>query len=140
MNVTVLVCDEIRIELSGKLFIIGMYTGNIAIPHDDFVIPSINFLFSFDCALSDMPKKVAFEITMPGGVTNSSQLDVAPPEIKEHHTRWYMRHALGFQNTSLRSGKIEAKIVVDDREIIAGAPWIVIAPPQESIPVDPTNA
>lgn len=39
-----LICDDVRVEVNGKLIIIGLYTPNILIPQLPFVLPSLSFL------------------------------------------------------------------------------------------------
>jgi hypothetical protein len=43
-----LVCDDIRQENNGKFILIGLYMGNITVPHVPFVLPSIAFFQVFE--------------------------------------------------------------------------------------------
>ena len=56
-----LVCDDIRQETSGKFIVVGLYMGNITIPHVPFVLPSLAFLQVFE---SDRPGNFTFKIRL----------------------------------------------------------------------------
>lgn len=142
INATVLVCDEIRFETSGKLFLIGMYPANIAIPTDDVAVGQLIFLFHFDCPIDEPPSTIAFEVTLPGGEPQRSVIQVDKPEANPKHTRWLFRHALTIQGQSLRLGKIGVRVTVDGQELDVSSPWIellvtsptVSPPPSEQSP------
>ena len=131
MNATMLACDEIRFEATGKLFIIGMHPGNIAIIEDGAPVGQLIFLFSVDCELDVIPKEVVFEVALPGAEPQRTTVSVTPPEVGEGHTRWFMRHAMGVQNQPLRAGKIAAKVTADGNDPVVSAPWIKLLSPQE---------
>jgi len=43
-----LLCDEVRVEINGKLWIIGVYTPDMAVPQLPFVVPILTFVFWLD--------------------------------------------------------------------------------------------
>jgi len=43
-----LVCDDIRQENNGKFIVVGLYMGNITVPHVPFVLPSLAFFQVFE--------------------------------------------------------------------------------------------
>jgi len=56
-----LVCDDIRQENTGKFIVIGLYMGNITVPHVPFVLPSLAFLQIFE---SDNAGNFSFKIRL----------------------------------------------------------------------------
>jgi hypothetical protein len=42
----ILMCDEVRQEINGKLFIIGLYTPDMAVPQIPYAIPSLTFFMA----------------------------------------------------------------------------------------------
>lgn len=42
-------CDELRVENNGKLFIIGMYSPDMSVPQLPFVLPTLTFVFWLEC-------------------------------------------------------------------------------------------
>jgi hypothetical protein len=139
-NVSVTVCDDIRLEANGKLILIGVYTGNIVIPADDYVTPQISFFFHIDIPRDTHPTKVMCEIGLPGGSPpQRGEIAIAQPAFKEGHTRWVMRHVLGFRNAPLIPGKIEARVYIDDEVYPAVAAWVEkVAMFPGATPIDPT--
>ena len=125
-NATVLIADQLRIEVNGKLFVIGMYTGNVAVPEgEEETRGSLQFLFSIDCKIDEIPKEIVFEASLPGEELNRSIVQVPPFVPEEQHTQWMMRHAVAATNQVLRPGKIVAKVIADGQETVVGTPWIV---------------
>ena len=43
-----LMCDEVRVEINGKLLILGAYTPDMAVPQLPYVAPILTFLFWLD--------------------------------------------------------------------------------------------
>jgi hypothetical protein len=134
MNATVSICDDIRMEINGKLILIGMYTGNIIISTDNVAVPQMVFLFYVDCKVDEVPRVLEFEATLPGGEPQTSRVDITePPHFKPEHTRWYLRHAITLGMPHLSAGKIKARVRLDDKEIELTTPWIEVATPPEEV-------
>ena len=131
MNASVIVCDDIRIEITGKLVLVGVYPGNLSIPQDNMQIPQLQFFFSADFPLDDVPKRLSFEVTLPGQETQKSEMDLAAPIAEPHHTRWQIRHVLGIAGPVLKTGKVDIRVVADGNECPISSPWVVLAPAAE---------
>jgi hypothetical protein len=56
-----LVCDDIRQENTGKFILVGLYTGQIGIPHVPLTLPSLSFFQVFEC---DRPGNFSFRIRL----------------------------------------------------------------------------
>lgn len=130
LNVSVITCDDIRLEATGKAMLIGVYPGDLSIPTETATTPHINFFFSVDGELATRPGEIKFQVKLPeqeAADTTVSQLaQIAPVEGR---TRWSVRHGMGFANAVLRPGRILATVIVDGEEYSAAAPWVVFVPP-----------
>jgi Family of unknown function (DUF6941) len=42
--IDVIICDEVRQEITGKLIVVGMYLGNIGVPKVPVALPGLSFL------------------------------------------------------------------------------------------------
>ncbi|HXQ09859.1 MAG TPA: hypothetical protein VN805_02550 [Caulobacteraceae bacterium] len=115
-------------EINGKLFIIGMYTGNIAVADNEETRGTFQFIFSADCKIDEIPRSMVFEVILPGEEPNRSVANIVPPPPDETHTSWMVRHAVVAINQVLRPGKIVARVIADGQETEVAAPWIVAAP------------
>jgi hypothetical protein len=137
-NVYVLFCDDIRIEITGKLMVWGMYTGDILIPSDGFVVPRLQLLFGVDGPLDSKPTALEIEVTLPGSEPRLERPAIATlPPAPEGRTRWAMRHAVLFLGQPLSPGKIKAVVRIDGNEYVPSTPWIVL-PPQPAPNPGPT--
>jgi hypothetical protein len=56
-----LICDDMRREDNGKLIIIGLYTGTVALPQLPFVLPSLTFCTFLE---SDRPGQWSMEFRL----------------------------------------------------------------------------
>ena len=56
-----LMCDDIRQETTGKFIVIGIYMGNLAVPHVPFTLPSLAFFQAFE---SDRPANLTFRMRL----------------------------------------------------------------------------
>jgi hypothetical protein len=134
---SVLVCDDIRLEISGKLIIIGAYTQDIVIPSDEFVVNQIYFLFLAECQRSEPFKSLKFEVTLPGNEPVAVDMGKPPPladDVMPERERLYVRQAIQIPAAKLRPGKIMARVIHDGGVINAGAGWIVKASPAPPAP------
>lgn len=79
--VDVIICDEVRQEITGKLIIVGMYLDNIGVPELPFVLPSLTFLCKWGLDGGCLPAG-ELEVVAPSHlVVRRAQLtpsDVAP--------------------------------------------------------------
>lgn len=134
ISATLLVCDDLRIEMGGKVFIIGMYTGNISIAAPEVPVWQLIFLFSVDMPLDELPNTVTFEVTLPGSDVDRHSFTIPEFAASPEHTRYYLRQMMRVQNKPLRPGRIEAKVLCDEREVRVSTPWIVVAPHNATAP------
>jgi len=67
-----IVCDEVRKEDNGKILVIGMYMGNIAVPQIPFSLPSLTFLQVLD---SDRPGHFSMRLRVQHLETGNTLVD-----------------------------------------------------------------
>jgi len=140
INASIIVCDDIRQENNGKLFIIGFYTGNIILPAEEWLVMKLIFFFTLDCPNILRPKSITFEITLPNDEPQVETVPLAVLEPEPHHTRWIFRHPLLVQGKTLRPGKIKGRVLLDEQELEVSTPWIVVPPPPDQTLVDPIES
>lgn len=126
-------------EANGKLFLIGVYPGNVSIPSEVVTTPNIWFLFQLDCLISEIPTKLTFEVQFPGEEPRINVVEVVKPELKPEHTRWMFRHGFGTAMQVLRPGKIRARITADETELDVSTPWIELGPIAPSVSEPPSE-
>jgi hypothetical protein len=135
-SASLLVFDDMRVEISGKLLLVGVYPHDIVIPSEPFLIGQLHFFFNFRCGLDEIPKNLAFEVTLPK--QKPVRMDFKIPEKinppLEGRKNWIVRHNVPIFGTTLHAGKIGARVIADETEIDAGGPWIVLAPPVPQAP------
>ena len=130
------VCDDVRVEASGKLIFVGMYSTDITIPTDPFVATQLMVYFRFVGDIGETPKSASFEVTLPG----NEPVKFAPPipdaffqtPIPPGRTKWHGQQVVVMRPATLRAGHILGKIVHDKGETEVDLPWIVHTPPQPS--------
>jgi hypothetical protein len=121
-----LVADDLRIALTGKLDLHGIYTGDIVIPSEKLVANQLVFLWMLETDAKDPFQSLTFEITLPQAEPNRFSLSVlVPTPIPEGRTRWYMKQPQLIQPAILRPGRIKAKVIHEKGEIQLWGPWIV---------------
>jgi hypothetical protein len=74
---SVLVCDDIRIEVTGKEILIGVYSGAIVSPQFPFGLRSLAFRIAVE--RTQACKIVKFSFLNPDGTTLTGTQGVAPP-------------------------------------------------------------
>jgi hypothetical protein len=140
-NVSLLVCDDLRLEVNGKLFLIGLYSGNIITFQEGGIVPALHFLFSIDMPIDRPPGDVILEVTLPGEETQRAQLEVGmPADVGPGHTRLTFRHVISVANVPLRAGKIIASANLGGVAHPFSTPWIVVAPAATTVTVSDSNA
>jgi hypothetical protein len=130
---TVIVADDIRMELSGKLFVVGLYTDDITLPFEPFIAPQMSVLFTVEAAHPEHPKFLNFSITLPGEKImewtqplNWPQQPELPSDTPEHliRKRWTVKVPYNLGIVTLRSGPIETRIWYDKNVVIPTRYWI----------------
>jgi hypothetical protein len=124
---TVLICDEILISLTGKFTLLGNYTGDISIPTAPTVVPQLVFYFVIESDITDVYRSLSLQVTLPETSPTVQLIPVIPHiPAQPGRSRWTMRWPLLIPQPSLSPGPIEAKVIHENGELIAGAPWIVL--------------
>src|SRR5437867_2225769 len=73
---TVIVSDELTSSLTGKLHILGAYTGDIIIAADPTSVGQLVFLFIMESDPDDPFKKIELRVELPGGSSTGIQIPV----------------------------------------------------------------
>ncbi len=136
-NAMALVCDDFRVEITGKYIIVGMYSGNIAIPAEPFRVNQLAFVFLIESDVSDPMSSLAIEVTLPGEPTQHMKVPLPTelrPEPLEGSTRWIHRVPMVINNPSLRVGPTVAKVIHDKGEIRVGGIPIIVKLQSDAIP------
>lgn len=129
MQVILLVCDDLRLEFNGKTILVGVYNGDIIIPFSPFAAGQLYFIFNFECDVSEIPRNLTFEITLPGQKPLQWPCPI-PQDVKipNERKKAYVRQPCPIFGPVLNEGRIEAKVIHDMGEIEVAAPWIVQMP------------
>ena len=138
-NATLFVCEDIRFEADGKFIVIGTYTRDISIVPGPYPVKRLLFLFNADGPLSSLPKKLEFEVTLPGAQPRRAEIQPPAFEDTPGRTRWYARGIVQFTNEILYPGQIFAKAISDGLETEVVAPWIVLNTAVANAPVKATS-
>jgi len=128
---SVIVCDDVRFEVTGKLVIVGVYTADISIVSDEQPTPQLQFLFRAECDINDPFATIRFEVTLPGSepiVAESKSLG-PPPSVSAGRTRISIYQLISVPGAVLRPGKILARVVHEKGEIPVSATWITKVEP-----------
>jgi hypothetical protein len=120
-----LVADDLRFALTGKLDLHGIYTGDIVIPSEKLVANQLVFLWMLETDVKDPFQLLTLEITLPQAEPNRFSLSLPAQTIPEGRTRWHMKHPQLIQPAILRPGRIEAKVIHEKGEIPVTGPWII---------------
>jgi hypothetical protein len=127
---TVLVSDELTSTLTGKLHILGVYTGDIVIPVNPTPVAQLIFLFVIESDPDDPFKKIELRVELPGGAATEFQVPVDSFVLStSDKTRWSLRFPLLFQNALLQPGNIKAIVIHDKGEIVTAAPSVILRSP-----------
>lgn len=124
----VIICDELLFSITGKTNIIGIYTTDISIPVDPTQVPQLIFFFVIETDVGDLFKSLSLHVTLPGSAPIIQPLPMIPQiAAAPGRARWTLRWPLLLPQPMLRPGRIEAKVIHESGELIAGTPWIVMA-------------
>jgi hypothetical protein len=129
---SVLICDEILFSLTGKTNLLGAYVTDIAIPANPTLVNQLIFYFTIETDIQDLFTSLTLHVTLPGSapvIQSIPVIQIGPAEPSRQ--RWTMRWPLMLPQVLLRPGRIEAKVIHEKGELIAGTPWIVLAAQQQ---------
>jgi hypothetical protein len=129
---TVLICDDMRVENTGKIILVGIYPGELSILSDPSILSQICFFVSIDMPIDEIPKAITTEITLPNQAPNVTTSEITPDieSLKKPGRRKFLfRQLVGLRNVPLSPGRIELKVRCDETEIEVATPWIVMADP-----------
>jgi hypothetical protein len=122
------ICDEVLVALNGKYTISGLYTGDIVIPHAPTQLGQLIIMFEITTPMDKPFQKLVLQVSFPGE-QNPRQLDLSSgvPTIPIIPDRSVTTLRLPFliQTPVLNSGPIEAKVIHEDGELLAGKHWII---------------
>lgn len=128
---TSFICDEVMHSLTGKIFVQGMYTGDISIPSDEFTVSQLVFFFLIDGPAEDLFKSIALEVLLPGQSPARMQIPLSLPAQRDPlRTRISIKTPFLILQPVLRPGRIETRVVHDKGEIDAGGQWIITQVPK----------
>jgi hypothetical protein len=125
-HATFFVCDDVLVALNGKYTIAGMYTADIVIPHEPFKLSQLVFMFEVQTPTEHPFKSFVLQISLPGEPA-PHQLDLSGAIQLQipGRTRAIYRIPFLIQTPLLRTGEIEAKVIHEEGELLAGKHWVV---------------
>jgi hypothetical protein len=119
-------CDDVLVALSGKMTIAGMYTSDIIIPNEGIQIAQLVAVFTIRTPMETPFQKLVLQISMPGE-ENPQQIDLSgQSKSASIPGRTTLNYKLPFLigNPILHSGPIEAKVIHESGEMLAGRHWV----------------
>jgi hypothetical protein len=125
---TLLVADEIYYNLHGKAILQGIYHTDLIIPINPTTVPQLIFYFMMETDAADAFRSLAVEVKLPESTPVRHQVFVTFPVPPFEGRKVFYRHPLLVQGPTLRPGRIEAKVIHEEGEILVGAPWIAPIP------------
>lgn len=135
MQATVLVCDDARLEISGKALLIGVYLDDIAIPSNDYVVQRLCFFLTYEGDFNTMPHSAKFELALPNQTPVQWDLPMTmPPRTTwQPRTKFVYRYPFSIFNRPLNAGRITCRVLHPLGEVQIAGPWITIVPPPPEI-------
>ena len=133
IQATLLVCDDVRVEWNSKAILIGLYTTDMTIPFEPFIVPQLQFFLIFECGVAERPNKLTLEITLPK--QSPIKWEIPLPEmgpVPEGRTRFFLRQPFAVGNPQLMAGHIVGRVTFDGGEIAVGGPWIMLMQSQQT--------
>jgi len=122
---TVIVSDELLISLTGKVTILGAYTGDIKIMQEPTTVAQLVFLFIIETSLEDPYRNLTVQVTFPEAEPVRQDIPIGVV-VSPERTRWISRWPLLIPQPILRPGRIDAKLFHEQGELTLAAPWIVM--------------
>lgn len=124
---TLMIADDVHVDLTGKFMILGVYTGDIQIPVEPSTVPRLVFVFTIETDIKDPFRSMIVEVTLPGTSPAQWPVQLIQRPILPGHTRIVLRLPFLVLMPVLRQGHIEAKVIHENGAIVVSSPWIVVA-------------
>jgi hypothetical protein len=125
---SVIPCQDIRIEIDGKLTLVGVFTQAIGITTVPQVIPQIGFFVLVEGDIAEPLKSLVIEIHFPGlSEPFRNELPkqaLENPKFREGQTRWRAQLPMMVAPAILNPGRIVCKVIHEQGEIETGAAWV----------------
>ena len=135
MQASLLVCDDSRLEITGKGILIGIYVTDMIITAPKLQIAQLQFFLMFDFDVHETPKTLTFEVTLPNQPPTVWPLTMPDKlSVPEGRDRAYIRQPFQIIAPILEPGRIEARVIHDKGDVRIRGPWIVLAPQQSQQP------
>jgi hypothetical protein len=131
---TLIVSDDLHVDLTGKFSIYGVYTGDIQIAVDPSSAAKLIFLVVAETDADDPFKSMVFQLKFPGEPEMQWPIPTIPPPPVPGRNRHIIRWPFLILMPTLRQGHIEAKIIHEKGEILVAAPWILMPKPPTLVP------
>jgi hypothetical protein len=137
---TVLVSDELTSTLTGKLHLLGIYTGDIVISANPTPVAQLIFLFIMESDPDDPFMAIELRVELPGGAATGLRVPVESFLLSDSDKiRWSLRFPVLLQNAMLQPGKINAIVIHDKGRIVTAAPSVIFRPPVPTPPPQSTH-
>ncbi len=130
--------DDIRIELGGKLSLIGQYVGSMILPEGAPPVDRLSLLFYLRFARDFMPQTLQLKILVPGqeAIKQDVSLGSGPDRSQMPDSPFsagIVESVIQMRFSPLRVGdNIDAWVIVDGRELPAGRLHVVSHAPTEA--------
>jgi hypothetical protein len=127
----VTICDDVRVETSGKLILIGVYPNHhLAIPTEPFGATQLVFNFYAESDITEPFTSVTLEVTLPKQPAQRFDMPMGIPSPPQPGwTRWFVRHPMVLRPAVLYFGRITTKVIHDKGETEATGGWVVPSTP-----------
>jgi hypothetical protein len=127
-NASLIVCEDLRFESTGKFMLVGGISGDITIDPAGGPINRLIFLFQVEYEAADTPKRVSFEVKLPGYAPHTED-KILSDTGAGMRTILISRNTMTFNQVPPVAGTISARIVSGGQVIDLAAPWIVTSQP-----------
>jgi hypothetical protein len=127
---TLIVADDLWWSITGKVNLIGVYTGEIGLPAESLPQPvgQLVFYLILEGDLDDLPTKpLTLVITLPGENPRNNVIVAPSIASTSGRTKWFIRAPFLMAQLKLQTGRIDAKLLHDSEEMRISAPWITRA-------------
>lgn len=135
-----LIADDIRAEASGKLIMVGVYTNDIMLPSEPFVVPQLYVLFAIEGDHPEHPESLTLRVTLPGEkeITQHVPLSWPKPGMvsspEDVRQRWTLQVPFSLGFSTLRPGGIRGAISVGAETVPLTRKWLRLSEPLADTP------